>query len=282
MSTSPTVPKRQLGMALRRRREELGLDREDAASVLECSPSKIGRIEQGDVGVKATELRALMDLYRIQGDDRRALERLGAETRHRRPRTNYGPALPDWFRRYVNLEEAATRIRTYQPELVPGLLQTEAYARAVMTASTVPAPGDIEHLVQARLARQRRLHGPDAPELWAVISEGTLRQQVGGRSVMREQLAHLRRLADYPSITIQVMPFEAGAHAATGFAFWLLRFPNDNGLETVYLEDLTSATYISDDKPEDQQRYAIAWDHLIRAAATPEASIEIIEKLNAS
>lgn len=279
MSTSSTVPKRQLGMALRQRREHLQIDRETAARVLDCSPSKIGRIEQGEVGVKASELRDLLDLYKIAGQERSDLELLGSESRKRRPRTSYGPSLPDWFRRYVSLEDGASRIKSYDIELIPGLFQTEDYAREIIAASPLPAPGDVDRLVQARMARQDRLAAEHPPEVWAVLAEGALRQQVGGEAVMREQLRHLGDLARRDCVTLQVLPFTSGAHAATGFAFTLLRFPHaDGGLETVYLEDLTSARYI-DDKPDEQQRYAIVWNHLTRTALPPDQSVDLLDTL---
>ncbi len=276
---SSTVPKRQLGMALRQRREGLLMDREEPARMLDCSPSKISRIEAGDVGVKASELRELLNLYQVKGRERTDLERLGQQTRQRRKRTTYGTAIPDWFRRYVNLEEGATQIRSYDMELVPGLLQTEAYARAVIKASPLPAPQDVERLVQARMARQERISGDDAVQVHAVLSEAVLRTQVGGPDVMHDQLVQLRELANRQNITIQIVPFTAGAHAATGFSFSLLRLPNNDGLDVVYLEDLTSARYIDND-PEEQQKYGLIWNYyLTRTALSPEESMRLLDTL---
>ncbi|HEX5402769.1 MAG TPA: helix-turn-helix transcriptional regulator [Pseudonocardiaceae bacterium] len=277
-STSSTVPKRQLGMALRKHREALAMEREEPARLLDCSPSKIGRIENGDVGVKSSELRDLLGLYQVKGRERADLERLGQQSRQRRKRTTYGTALPDWFRRYVNLEEGATSVRTYDVELVPGLFQTEDYARAVTQASPLPAPADVDRLIAARMARQARVTGDDAPELHAVLSEGVLRTQVGGPDVMRAQLTKLREVARLPNVTIQICPFGAGAHAATGFPFTLLRLPNADGLDVVYLEDLTAARYIDND-PMEQQKYGLIWSYLIRAALSPAKSIKLVTTL---
>ncbi|HEX3649588.1 MAG TPA: Scr1 family TA system antitoxin-like transcriptional regulator, partial [Pseudonocardiaceae bacterium] len=152
-TTSTAVPKRQLGMALRRHREAQDIDRETAAGALDCSASKIGRIEAGVVGMKAAELRELLDLYEVTGQERQDLEQLRVQTNKRRKPTHYGTAIPDWFRRYVSLEEGATEIRIYAVEPIDGLLQTEDYARAVIAASTLPAPGDVDRLVDARMAR---------------------------------------------------------------------------------------------------------------------------------
>jgi hypothetical protein len=275
---SSTVPKRQLGMALRKRREKLGMERDVPAGVLDCSSSKIGRIEAGDVGVRASELRDLLNLYEVAGQERKDLETLGKQTRQRRKRTSYGTAIPDWFRKYVNLEEGATEIKSYDTELVPGLLQTEEYARALTLASPLPPPDDVDRLVQARMARQERITGDDPADMWVVLSEGALRRQIGGPDVLRRQLEHLRALAKKPNITIQISPFTEGAHAATGFSFALLQLPNSDGLDVVYLEDLTSAHYIDND-PAEQQRYAVIWSYLTRSVLPPKESARLLVTL---
>lgn len=276
--TSSSVAKRQLGMVLRARREELGLERTDAATALQCSPSKISRIESGHVSVSPLELSALLDLLQVTGQRREDLERIGAQARARRKKTTYGPALPDWFRRYVSLEEGATELRSYEIELVPGLAQTEEYAREVTLASPLPAPGDVESLVQARMARQALLTTGDEPiKAWWVLSESVLRRVVGGREAHRAQLARLRALADLPNVTIQVSKFTQGAHAATGFQFTLLKLPNSD-LDVVYLEDATTARYIDNDLAE-QQRYGLLWSHLTRSALSTEATKDLLDTL---
>lgn len=221
---NPSVSKRQLGRALMSLREAAGKTREQVSAVIECSESKIGRIERGHVGVRAAELRDFLTLYGVADDQRRELEALARETRKRRPRTTFGKAIPEWFRRYVDLEETAAEIRTYDGELVTGLLQTEDYARAITEASPLHIPTEIGRIVQARAARQDRLTDDDAPRVWAIMSEGVLRLQVGGRDTMRQQLKHILDLAALPNLTVQVTPFSSGAHAATGFGFTLLRF----------------------------------------------------------
>jgi transcriptional regulator with XRE-family HTH domain len=275
---SATVPKRQLGMRLRQLREQLGLEREEAAKALDCSPSKIGRIETGDVGVKSAELRVLLDLYHVTDDEERDdLARLAGQSRGRRKRTDYAKAIPDWFRKYINLEEGATQVKKYDTELITGLLQTEAYARAITRANPLHDPHDVDRLVRARLARQKYVFDEHI-ELSVVMNEGVLHRAVGGPEVMREQLEHLVEMGRRDHVTIQVIPFERGAHAATGFAFSLLRLPNDDGLDVVYLEDLTSARYVDND-PEEQQRYGIIWSHLIRSASTPQATADFLTTL---
>ncbi|HEU5469985.1 MAG TPA: helix-turn-helix transcriptional regulator [Actinophytocola sp.] len=273
---NPTVPKRQLGRALRELREAAVKSREDVAKALECSASKISRIENGHVGVRSTEFAALLDLYDVPLDQRKDLSALARETRKRRPRTTYGRSIPDWFRRFVSLEESASEIRTYNGELVPGLLQTEDYTRAVTEANPLHAPTDIERLVRARAARQARLVGDNPPRLWVVMSEGPLRLQVGGRDVMASQLEHIVEMAKLDHVTVQVAPFAAGAHASTGLNFTLLQFPDDIGVDVVYLEDLTSASYL--DKRDDPQRqsYVLVWQHLTASALSPRDTIRLV------
>lgn len=270
------MPKRQLGVALRKLREARGLDRRAAAGVLECSLPKISRIESGEVGVKASELRSLLDLYGVEGQERADLERLGQQTRQRGPQRP--GMIPDWFRKYVNLEEAAIAVRTYREALVPGPLQTAEYARHVFLASPLPEPEDIPRLVETRMARMARLTGERPLQVHAVLSEAVLLAQVGGPDVMREQIEHLRTLAGLDHIVIQVMPLSAGAHAASGFPFSLLRLPNSAAQDIVYLEDLTGARYIESD-PEEQSRYEIVWHYLARTALPAAETIARLDNL---
>ncbi|HVK21641.1 MAG TPA: helix-turn-helix transcriptional regulator [Actinokineospora sp.] len=275
---SPTVPKRQVGQALAAHRDAAGKSREDAADALECSVSKIGRIEHGQVSPSASDLRALLDLYGVADQQRHEIEDLARDARKRRPRTTYGKAIPNWFRRYVALEEAATEIRTYDEGLITGLLQTEDYARTLTTSSPLHNPADIEQIVKARTARQARLLNSNPPDLWAVMSEAAVRLVVGGPHVMRAQLGHLIELSSMPNVTVQIAPFDAGAHAATGFAFTLLSFP-DSGVDVVYLEDLTSASYLDKANDPQRQRYSMVWRHLTAAALSPNDSIRLVDTL---
>lgn len=273
---NPTVPKRQLGRALMTLRDAAGKSREEVAALLECSPSKISRIENGHVGVQSAELAKIMDFFEVPTDQRDALATIARESRKRRPRTTYGRSIPDWFRRFMSLEETASEIRTYDGELVTGLLQTEDYARAITEANPLHAPADVERLIRARAARQARLTGDKPPQLWAIMSEAVLRIQVGGRDVMIGQLEHIAEMAKLDHVTVQVAPFAAGAHPCTGFDFSLLQFPDDIGVDVVYLEDLTSASYL--DKREDPQRqsYVLVWNHLTASALSPRDSIRLV------
>ncbi|GAB3481312.1 helix-turn-helix domain-containing protein [Amycolatopsis cihanbeyliensis] len=278
-SSSPTVRKRQLGLALADRRQQAGKTREDAAAALECSLSKISRIEHGDVGVRPIELRELLDLYGVGKDERGRVEELARLARQRRPRTTYGSAIPDWFRKFVNLEEVASEIRTYDSELVTGLLQTGDYARALIEATPLHRPEEIDRVLAAREARQRLITGDEPIRVWAVMSEGAVRRVVGGREVMAAQLEYLAELGRQPHITIQVVPFGAGAHPSTGFNFSLLRFPDDDGADIAYLEHLTGASYLDRDRPQEMKIYEITFNALSAAALPPADSLRLLDNV---
>jgi transcriptional regulator with XRE-family HTH domain len=275
--TGGVVAKRQLGQALRQLRDDKGMDRSEPARVLDCSESKIGKIEQGEVGVRQTEMAALLDLYDVKGQHRADLERLGQQSRQRRSRTPYGPAIPDWFRKYTSLEDAAVEVKSYDENVMPGIFQLPEYARALIMASPLRPSGDVDKLVDARMARKSRLTGDAPVKITAVIGEAALHNQVGGPDVLHHQLVHLRKLMDYPNITVRITPFVSGAHAATGFGFVLLTL-SDGTLDVVYLEDLTGARYIDGD-PAEQQRYGIVWNALRLAALSPEASRTLLDTL---
>lgn len=277
MAPSPIVHKRQLGMALEQLRVQAKLEIADAASRLECSDSKIRRIERGHVAIRTAELRDLLDLYKADDGTRRALEALAREARKRQQKTSYGTTIPGWFRDYMRLEEAAREIRSYNEGLITGLLQTPEYARALIVANPSHDPKEVDRLVEARVARQTRLDSDNPPRLWAVVSEQAIRRQVGGPTVLRDQLLHVQHLATRPNITFQVIPFSAGAHAAAGFTFTLLRFELDDGMDIVYLEDLTGASTIDRDKPNDLAQYATTFEHLLASAAPPAATLQLLD-----
>lgn len=273
MTDSPTAYKLQLGATLQALRIAAGLKQEDAQARLECSPSKIVKIENGDVGVTPSDLRDLLDLYGVKAEDRSGIEELGRAARVRRPRTPYGSVIPDRFRRYFHLEETAVDVLAYDPELVDGLAQTEAYARAVTEANPLHRPGDINRLVQARLVRQERFSHPDGPRLSIVMSEGAIRRHVGGPAVMSEQLRHLVSLSKRRNITIQVIPYSVGAHAATGFPFRILN-RGGAGPSIVYLEAITDATFVDD--AARVESYELVFRQLLASALNPSASVELL------
>nr|BFE82170.1 helix-turn-helix transcriptional regulator [Planobispora longispora] len=190
----------------------------------------------------------------------------------------FNDLLPNWFQTYVGLEEAAARIRTYEVQFVPGLLQTKEYARAVITAGSAGvAPEEIARRVDLRLERQRILDRPGGPFFWAVIDEAALRRPIGGADVMRAQLEHLMDLMRQPNITIQVMPFSFGGHSAEGGAFSVLRFQDRELPDVVYVEQLASALYL--DKREDVDRYSEVMERLCAVSTTPDETVDILKRI---
>jgi hypothetical protein len=188
--------------------------------------------------------------------------------------------MPSWFQSYLGLESAAALIRTYEVQFGPGLLQTPAYARAVILLGHGDAePDEVERRVQVRVNRQRLLYrdSPVPPELWVVVDEAALRRPIGGREVLREQIEALIELSDLPNVRLQIIPFLAGGHAAAGGAFTILRFPEDELPDVVYVEQLTSALYL--DKREDRDQYGIAMERLCVEAEPPTRTVEILDKL---
>ncbi|MBB5960202.1 hypothetical protein FHS29_006825 [Saccharothrix tamanrassetensis] len=269
---SPTVHKRQLGLALTSMRESVGKTQDHAAAVLECSPAKIRRIEVGDVAIRAAELNVLLDFYGATRQARKPIEELARAARKRRPRTPYGTVLPDFFRRFFNLEQIASEVLRYHAELVPGQLQTPEYARALIEANPFHQEEELERLVEARQARQALLLA-GGQRLHLVLHEAAIRTVVGGPEVMRAQLQHLRKLASLPNVTVQVVPFGAGAHAASSYPFVMLLFSDDQR-PVVYLENLTTATSV--EEPSHVAQYDLVFRHLLDAALSPAKSSALL------
>ena len=263
----PTIGRMLLGARLRRLREAKGVSREEAGYLIRGSESKISRIELGRVSFKQRDVADLLTLYGVvEESERAALLSLASEANKPGWWQPYGDLLPTWLQTYLDLEAAATLIRTYEVQFVPGLLQTDAYARAVIRLGTEATDQEeIDRRVQVRMARKRLLGRPDAPQLWAVIDEAVLRRPVGGTSVMRDQIEALIQATDRPNVRLHVMPFRAGGHAAAGGAFTILRFGDPDLPDVVYIEHLTSALYL--DKREDVDRYLAAAGRLSIDAA---------------
>ena len=274
----PTVLRMMLGAQLRRLREEQGISAEKAGYTIRASHSKISRMELGRVGFKARDVADLLTLYGVLDDAERA-PILDLVARANQPGWwhNYSDLLPGWFEVYMGLEGAASIIRTYELQFIPGLLQTEDYARALIPLGFPEiSDGELERRVQLRMRRQRRLLAGDL-RVWAVVDENALRRPIGGRSVMRSQVEHLIELSGRRNVTIQVLPFYAGGHAAVSGAFSILRFPESTLPDIVYLEQLTSALYL--DKPADIDRYLQVMNRLALEAATPGDSREMLAKV---
>jgi Domain of unknown function (DUF5753)/Helix-turn-helix domain len=248
------------------------------AEHLECSTSKISRIETGRVSVSPRDVRDMLDLYGVSGPQRDSLVQLARESRQKGWWHAYSDTIEPRFATYIGLESAASEIRIYETTLIPGLLQTEDYARAVtLLGHDAASAREIERRVRLRMTRQAVLTREDPPNVWAVIDEAVLRRPAGGPAVMRGQLEHLAELALRQNVTIQIIPFKTGGHSAAGGPFSILRFAEPDLPDVVYLEQLTSALYL--DKPEAVDSYMRVMERVCMEAATPAASAEIIAML---
>lgn len=266
---SPTVRRRRLAGELRRLRDQAQLTIDDVAEKLECSASKISRIETGHVGVTPKDTRELLKLYGVDADQLEALVQLAREARKKGWWHAYSEVFSGAF---VGLEAETSSLRAYQALLVPGLLQTEDYMRAVIRAARPDATdAQVEKRVQARLARQRLLSEPDPPRYWAVVDEAVLCRSVGGAQVMHAQLEWLLERATLPHVTIQVLPFAAGAHAGMEGPFLILGFPEQADPDVVYVDKTTAGFYL--EEPAEILRYTLMFDHLRAAALAPEESL---------
>src|SRR3984957_11387992 len=276
-----TVGSRRLVIELRQFREQAGLTGEQVAEQMGWSVAKVYRIEGDRVRVLPRDGQRLLKLYGITGEQADAVLELARMARVKDWWHQYSGAIPEWFQFYVGLEAAASAMQEYNAELITGLLQTEAYARAVMAAAMRADTDDqeIDRQIAVRLERQKRLTAPDAPTLWAVMNEAVLHRQVGGPDVMARQLDHIGQLAALPNVTVQVLPFTAGAHPAMLGSFTLMQFPDPADRDVVYLEAETGALYL--EKPEDVRRYSLMIDYLRAQALGPAESRALIAQLAA-
>ena len=256
--------------------------------MIRASASKISRLEHGRVSMKQRDLADLLTLYGVTGEAERAdVLRLAREAARPGWWHQYGEVLPGWFEFYIGLEAAATRIRIYEMQFVPGLLQTREYARAVIRAGHPAAPEDeITRRVSLRMKRQQILSRPDgpdlrAPKLWAVVDETALRRRLGGPGVMEAQLERLIELASEPNIALYVVPLQSGYHAAAAGSFSILRFAPPELPDVVYLEQLTSALYL--DKRRDVDHYSAVMDQMCvqaeRRVPTTELLATMLDRL---
>ena len=268
-----------VGHQLRQLREAAGVTREQAGQEIRASPSKISRMENGRVGFKDRDIADLLTLYGVTGEQMRA-QILELTRRANTPGwwAAYGDVLPDWFGAYLGLEAAASVIRTFELQFVHGLFQTEDYARAVIMLGNQAAPAtEIDRRVSLRMKRQDLLAAPGPPRVWSVIDETALRRPVGGPAVMRAQLQRLLEVAALPQVTIQVVPFARGGHAAAGGSFTILRFAEPDLPDVVYIEQLTSALYL--DARADVDHYLQVMDRLSAQALTPAGTADFIKQI---
>jgi transcriptional regulator with XRE-family HTH domain len=277
--SKPATLRLALGSKLRRLREASGITREAAGYAIRGSSSKISRLELGRVSFKERDVADLLTLYGATDEqEREAFLALVRQANVSGWWREYGDVLPSWFETYLGLEQAASVIRIYEPALVPGLLQTEDYARAVIELRHVQATAsDVERRVALRMARQEFLTQPEAPTLWLALDESALCRTLGDRAVQRAQLLHLIEMAQRPNVTLQVVPLHVGGPAAVGGPFTILRFSEPGLPDVVYLEHLASACYL--DKERDTVGYLAIMDSLCIEAEPPDASIRFLHKI---
>ena len=263
----PTALRIMLGGQLRRMRETAKISRADAGWQIRASESKVSRMELGRVGFKERDVSDLLELYGLTDETERVrLMELARAANNPGWWSRYGDVMPNWFANYVGLEVAAKLIRTYEVLFVPGLLQTEAYARAVVQfGKTFLPPEEIEQRVALRVTRQQILTRANPVRLWGVIDESVLKRPIGGRDAMCEQIEHLLKVSQQPNVTLQVMPFSSGGYPGAGGAFTIMRFPEGDLPDVVYIEHAASALFL--DKLEDLDEYAAIMEALTIAAA---------------
>src|SRR6266568_1211781 len=277
--SGPTALRIALGAQLRRLREASNLTTAEAAEAIRATHSKISRLERGRTAARQRDVADLLTLYGVTDEaERGGLLILARQAGAQGWWQQYSDILPKWLELYIGLEKAASIIRTYEVQFVHGLMQTEDYARAVILISNAHAPAaEIDRRVSIRMERQRLLTQPGAPDLWAVLDEAALRRAPDGPKVMLAQLEHLLQIADLPNVTIQVVPFHVGPHAAAGGPFTILRFPEPDLPDLVYLEQLNSALYL--DQPDDVLDYLTVMNQLCVQAETGAASKDMLSAL---
>ncbi|MEU5087302.1 helix-turn-helix transcriptional regulator [Streptomyces sp. NPDC021356] len=275
-NVNPTVRRRRLGQELRRLRELKGMTAEEVAERLLVSQSKISRLENGRRSISQRDVRDLCGVYEVA--DHRVVDSLMQMAKDSRQQGWWHSFGDIPYSVYIGLETDAASLRVYDPQVVPGLLQTRQYAEALI-AGALPetAPADIEKRVQVRMRRQERISAAENPlRLWTVLDEAALRRVVGNRSLMREQLEHLVEQSQLPHVTVQVIPFEMGAHPGLNGQYAILEFPDTADSSVVYIEGVTSDLYL--EKANDVQKYSVMYEHLRAQALNVEQSREFIEK----
>ncbi|MFF5503866.1 helix-turn-helix domain-containing protein [Streptomyces roseolus] len=282
--SAPTVGQVVLGRRLQDLRERAGLKREEAAKVLHVAPATIRRMETAEVALKIPYVQLLLAAYGIDGPEAEAFVALAEEANLPGWWQRFHDVLPGWFSMYVSLEGAASLIRAYEPQFVPGLLQTEGYARAILRSGAVGGGGDaareedIDRHVALRMERQSLLTREDAPKFWVIMDETVFRRPVGdGPEVMRDQLDRLLEASELPNVTLQIAEFASGHHPGTYGPFVLFRFAMPELPDMVYSEYLTGAVYL-DARPEVASHLEVM-DRMAAQAATAQRTKEILRDL---
>ncbi len=280
-SPSPTVRRKRLATELRRLREQARLTCESVGQRLDCSGTRISRLETGRISARPGDVRELLEVYGVTGDQADALVELAREARRKGWWHRFGPVTPSWLEAYLGLEAEAARVWDFQAMVLPGLVQTEDYTRAILCATGGAGPaGDIEQQVALRMARQAVLSGTAPAELCLVLSEGALRVQVGGPEVMRAQLRKLADVAGRGQVTLQVLPSGAAAHAQAVSPFTILDFADPADPAVVHTEHLTGSLLLDD--PDEVRAYTALFGRLRAAALGPGPSLDLVARLAAS
>jgi transcriptional regulator with XRE-family HTH domain len=278
VANSSTVRRILLGSLLRRLRESSGIAMRDAGYHIRATESKISRLENGKVSFKERDVADLLTFYGVLEErERNQVLDLVREANTLGWWHGFGEVLPSWFEPFIGLESAASILRTYEVQFIPGLLQCPEYASAVVSTNCMLTAEELKRRVELRMRRQEYVQRESGPVLWVVLDEASLRRPMGGLDVMRAQVRYLIDQAARPNVTIQLLPYSVGAHAAEGGAFTLLRFTEAELHDVVYLEHLTGAQYV--EKPEDVEQYTRAMDQISVDALHPDATIGVLEAL---
>ncbi|RAY11322.1 transcriptional regulator [Actinomadura craniellae] len=275
---SPTVRRRQLINELKRLRESAGLTQDQVAEQMDWHPTKVFRIETGRTGPHPNDVRGLLDIYGVTGTTQRAaLIQLAKDARKRGWWYSYRDVLPSRYEFYIGMESEASSVRTFELAVIPGLLQTEDYARALVSGGPMELDTDeIQRRVEVRMARQQVLDRTDRPQLWAIIDEAAIRRPIGGPKVMAAQLRHLIEASEQGKTTVQVIPYRVGAHSGTGGPFIILGFPTATDVDVVYMETIGGNLWV--DQYEEVQLYSTAFDHLRAVALSPDDTRAMLDK----
>ncbi|MFF3937682.1 helix-turn-helix domain-containing protein [Streptomyces phaeofaciens] len=274
MAGSPTARRRRLSIELKKLREHSALTCAQVGAALDWSGSKVNRMETGSGRVQPSDIDALCRFYDTSDELREFLKSLARQAKLRGWWQVHGSGVPEWFNIYIGLEQDASTFRQYQCELVPGLMQTGAYASELHRAGAHMPAEDIDRAVRVRMERQAMLRRSDAPDAWFVVNEGALRNVIGDRAVMRDQIEHVLAAAELPTVTVQVLPFDSGTYPATG-SFTMLGFPAAEDPDIVYRDGITDATYLEGE--HHVREYTRAFDGLRAAALSPRRSTHLIE-----
>jgi hypothetical protein len=273
MAGSPTARRRRLSIELKKLRENSTLTCAQVGEALDWSGSKVNRMETGSGRVQPSDIDALCRFYSTTDELREFLKSLAREAKTRGWWQVHGSGVPEWFNIYIGLEQEASTFRQYQSELIPGLMQTEAYSSELHKAGAHMSAADIDKAVRVRMERQALLTRAGGPDAWFVVNEGALRHVIGDEGLMREQLERVLESGELPSVTLQVLPFDSGTYPATG-SFTMLGFPDQEDPDLVYRDGITDAVYLEGE--HHVREYTRAFDGLRAAALSPQRSAQLI------